>query len=387
MADPLSGARAKFTRVFGAGGRIHVVRAPGRVNLIGEHVDYNEGIVLPMAIEPQVLAVCRVNPDPKVRLASTAFPNELVEIQLDQPVEPARPQWANYGRGMVAKLMDAGIPLCGADILLDHTLPVGGGLSSSAAVLIAMGLSLLTIGGNRMDPARLAMLAHSAEHDFAGVPCGIMDQMVVAAARAGHAMMLDCRSLQRSFVPLDPLELRVVVANTMVHHDLSDGAYSERVASCRRAVEFFRGANPSIRALRDVTPEQVEAARGQLDETTWRRARHVVHEIARTILAAELLGKRRYEEVGELMRQSHDSLARDYQVSRQELDFLVDQARATAGVYGARLTGGGFGGCVVALVQPRAAEPLMERLRESYRAKFQIDPMVFATTAAAGASV
>lgn len=384
-------ARARLDRhlgpaAAGAPARVHVVRAPGRVNLIGEHVDYNDGLVLPMAIEPHVLVLARARRDGMIRLASTAFDGQVVEFDSARPIERGQPHWANYGRGMAAGLIDAGIPVSGCDLLIVNTLPVGGGLSSSAAILVGMGAAMLAVGGHRVEPDRLSLIAQKAEHTYAGVPCGIMDQTAVAASRAGHAMLLDCRDRTRFFVPVDPMELRVVIANTMVHHELADGAYEQRVRSCQEGLAYFRRQKGDVQSLRDVTMEQVAAAKGEIDDVTWRRCRHVVTEIARTREAAELLGKRRYEEVGELMAQSHHSLRHDYEVSCPELDFLVERAGQMKGVYGARMTGAGFGGCVVALVQPRSCDAVIHDLGEAYRQKFNITPTVFATAAAGGAA-
>jgi galactokinase len=387
MADALLAAKQRFSERFGDGGRVRVIRAPGRVNLIGEHVDYNDGLVLPMAIEPQVLGACRTRNDNRIFIESTAFPEQRIEIDLSKPIAPAEPQWANYPRGVAAEMLKAGIPLVGMDLLMHNTLPVGGGLSSSAAILVCTGLCLLALGGNRMDADRLALICQQAERNYANVPCGIMDQTAVAGSRAGHAMLLDCRDRSKHFVPLDPKELRVVIANTMVHHELSDGAYAARVDSCKYAVSVFQQIDSSIRSLRDVTIEQVQNQKGRLDEVTYRRAKHVVSEIDRCRTASDLLGKRRYEDVGELMKQSHDSLRLDYEVSCAELDFLVNEAVEAKGVYGARMTGGGFGGCIVALVQPRLAEGVINQLRDAYKKKFNIDAIVFSTAAAAGASV
>ncbi|HRK32941.1 MAG TPA: galactokinase, partial [Tepidisphaeraceae bacterium] len=356
-------------------------------NLIGEHTDYNCGLVLPMAIERYVFGICRTRSDSRLVVESTAFPGERVDIELDGRIESRAPQWTNYSKGVAAEMLKAGIPLVGMDLLLHNTLPVGGGLSSSAAILVATGLSLLAGGGNRMDADRLALICQQAERNYANVPCGIMDQTAVASSRAGHAMLLDCRDHSKHFVPIDSKELRVVIANTMVHHELSDGAYAARVDSCNYAVSFFQARDQSVRSLRDVSPEQVQAAKGTLDDTTYRRAKHVVTEIERCRAAAELLGKRRYEDVGVLMQQSHDSLRLDYEVSCAELDFLVNESLEAKGVYGARMTGGGFGGCIVALAQPRMAEGVIEHLRHAYKRKFGIDATVFSTAAAAGAGL
>src|SRR5581483_11342171 len=219
------------------------------------------------------------------------------------------------------------------------------------------------------------------------MPSGIMDQTIVASGKAGHAMLLDCRDNAKTFVPIDPKELRVVIVNSMVKHELNSGEYAQRRKQCETAVEFFRKDNPSIKALRDVTTEQLESAEGKLDPLIYRRARHVVTEIARTTMAATLLNKRRYEEFGELMGASHASLRDDYEVSCPELDFLAAEAPKVKGVYGARMTGGGFGGCIVALTQPRAVDQLREHLTKAYRKQFDLEPAIYVTTATAGASV
>ena len=383
-------AISRFQEWFGppvGSARTRVVRSPGRVNLIGEHVDYNEGLVLPVAIDRHVLVTARGRDDSLVRVGSTAFEPAIVEFDTARPIQPGAPAWANFARGVTVELVQAGIPVCGADLLIDATLPVGGGLSSSAAILVGVGTALLAVAGEKMEPDRLALIAQKAERDFVGVPCGIMDQTIVAAGKAGHAMLLDCRDRTRRFVPIDPRELRIVIANTMVHHDLSDGAYEQRVRSCQEGVRHFAAENPAIVALRDVSPAMLQAAERRLDPVTVRRCRHVIGEIDRAVRAAELLGRRRYEDVGELMHQSHLSLQHDYEVSCPELDFLVEHARRIKGVYGARMTGGGFGGCIVALVQPRTVDAVIAELRTSYKARFGIDADVFDTSAAAGAGL
>jgi galactokinase len=390
MQSPYADVREQFQKVFGAGpagaGKVHVIRAPGRVNLIGEHTDYNDGFVFPMAIEPEVRIVCRSRPDGLVRLASTAFHDQIAEFSVQQKIARGQPKWANYMRGVAAELIAAGIPLVGMDALYSNTLPVGGGLSSSAAIEVGTGQALLTLAGVDMDGDRLALLCQKAEHEFAGVPVGIMDQTIVATGKAGHAMLLDCRSLAKQFVLLDPAELRVVIVNSMVKHELSGGEYAQRRRECEEGVAHFRKQDPDIRALRDVSMEQVNAAQGKLSDVVFRRCRHVVSEIARTTKAADLLTQRHYEEAGELMVESHASLRDDYEVSTVELDFLAEQAMKVKGVYGARMTGGGFGGCIVTLCQPRSVEPLIEHLNKQYVEKFKIEPAAYVTTATAGAA-
>ena len=386
--------KERFIETFGpapAGAeshKLHLIRAPGRVNLIGEHTDYNDGFVFPMAIEPEVRITCRAREDGRVRLASTVFTGQVVEFAIQGEIKKGEPSWANYSKGVAAELADAGVPLAGIDMLIANTLPVGGGLSSSAAIEVGTALALLAVTGlTDMDRGRIALLCQKAEHEYAGVPVGIMDQTAVASSKAGHAMLLDCRDLSKRFIPIDSRDLRVVIANTMVKHELTAGEYAKRRAECEQGVAYFKKKDGDVKALRDVTMGQLLAAQGDLPDLVFRRCRHVIGENTRATEAATLLAKQEYDDVGRLMGQSHQSLRDDYEVSCVELDFLVEQAMKVRGVYGARMTGGGFGGCIVALVQPRAVEPLAEHLTTAYQEKFKIVPTVFATTATAGASV
>src|SRR5687768_517099 len=362
MLQAVAAVKSSFAAVFGPGGKIRVIRAPGRVNLIGEHTDYNDGFVFPMAIEPDVRIVCRGRDDAQVRLASTLFPGDVAEFSLQETITAGSPKWANYSKGMAAELIDAGIPLVGMDAVISNTLPMGGGLSSSAALEVGTGLALLTLAGVEMDRGRLALLAQKAEHEYAGVPVGIMDQTIVASGKAGHAMLLDCRDLSKQFIPLDDREVKVVVVNSMVKHELTGGEYAERRRQCEAGVQFFREQNPEIKPRRAAPMPMAEPAEGNLDPAVFGGCRHAVGETARATEAAALLMRQDYEEAGQLMVRSHESLRDDYEVSIPELDFLSDQAMTVKGVYGARMTGGGFGGCIVALVQPRSVEPLTEHL-------------------------
>src|SRR5262245_18584920 len=246
MDAAVAQAKPHFERAFGPGGKLHVIRAPGRVNLIGEHVDYNEGLVFPMAIEPQVLVVCRGRDDGVVKLASTAFEREIAEFSVQQKIQRGKPAWSNYGRGVAAELIAAGIPLPGMDALIANTLPVGGGLSSSAAIMVGIAQAFLTIAGLKLEIDRLALITQKAEHEYAGTPSGIMDMTIVAGGRAGHAMLLDCRDLSRKYVVLDPKELRVVIANTMLKHELHTGDYAQRRKECEQGAAFFRKSNPQV---------------------------------------------------------------------------------------------------------------------------------------------
>ncbi|MDP9175319.1 MAG: galactokinase [Planctomycetota bacterium] len=379
--------KERFVQIFGPGGRIHVIRAPGRVNLIGEHTDYNDGFVFPMAIEPEVKIVCRTRKDDIVKVSSTVFTNEFVEFSLGKKIERGKPTWGNYVRGVAAELIGAGIPLAGMDALISNTLPVGGGLSSSAAIEVSTARALLLLCDLTMDVDRLALICQKAEHEYALVPCGIMDQMIVAGGKIGHAMLLDCRSLSKKYVPLDPKELRVLIANSMVKHELSGGEYAMRRRECEEGVAILQRTHPGIKALRDVTMQQVNTARSQMSDVVYRRCRHVVGENLRTVEMARQLAEQHYEAAGELMVQSHNSLRDDYEVSCIELDFLVESAMRAKGVYGARMTGGGFGGSIVALVVPRAVEQVSAEVHKAYTERFGRQPNIFVTNATAGATV
>ncbi|MGA3065993.1 MAG: galactokinase [Tepidisphaeraceae bacterium] len=382
------GLKQRFIDTFGeAGGKIHLVRAPGRVNLIGEHTDYNDGFVFPMAIEPEVIVACRVRQDDRVKVVSTVFGKDTIEFSVQKKIEAAKPPWGNYVRGVAAELLAAGIPLCGMEALISNTLSVGGGLSSSAALEVAIGRAMILLAGLNIEPERLALICQRAEIEFAGVPCGIMDQEIVAAAKAGSAMLLDCRNLSRQFVPILEKELRVVIVNSMVKHEHSGGQYALRRKECEETVAILKRRHAEIKSLRDATLEQLEAARGEMSDTHFRRGRHVITENARTVKMAEQLGRQYYEACGELMAQSHASLRDDFEVSCPELDFLVEESVKIKGVYGARMTGGGFGGCMVALAQPRSVEWLCSHLHKTYTDKFGRQPTTLVTAATAGASV
>jgi galactokinase len=424
MAATYDAAKKQFAETFGSGGTVHIVRSPGRVNLIGEHTDYNDGFVFPMAIEPHVLITYRGRTDKKVRLATTVYPGEVAEFVLDQSIIAGEPKWANYSKGIAAMLVAAGIKLVGMDAMLSNTLPMGGGLSSSAALEVGTGRALLSLAGadatgtdvtgatlaklpefcncpacrrkandgvkldsirahTNADPkSALALMSQRAEHEFGGTPSGIMDQMIVSAGRAGTAMLMDCRDLSKQFIPIDPTALRVVIVNSMVKHELSGGEYAERRSQCEEGAAYFKA-----KALRDVTMEQVLVAKGKFSDVVFKRCRHVVGEIHRTTEAAKLLIAEEYTRVGQLMVESHNSLRDDYEVSTEELDYLVVESMKVDGVYGARMTGGGFGGCIVALVKPDRVDALVQHLEAVYPTKVGKKPEIFVTTATDGAKV
>jgi galactokinase len=371
----------KFQSVFSRPAE-GAVRAPGRVNLIGEHTDYNDGFVLPIAITRQVSAAYARRTDRTLRLHSTSSGSAVVD--LDAMLIPTKGAWSNYPVGVAVELAKAGVKLAGADVLLDSTVPLGAGLSSSAALEVATALALLAASGKTgaVTGRDLALLCQRAENLFAGAPCGIMDQSIAVMGQVGHALLLDCRDGSTRQVPFSDPSLVLLVADTQVKHDIGDGGYPLRRRQCHEAA-----AKLTVKALRDVTPAQLDkaAAAGTLGGDLLKRAKHVVGEIDRTLQAVKALGVSDYALFGQLMYQSHDSLRDDFQVSCDELDAIVESARASKGVFGARMTGGGFGGSAIVLVEARAADAVAEKIAKDFHARFNRRPPVFPTTAAAGA--
>ncbi len=392
MTENIQQQRARVADAFALAfpdstGPAVVAVAPGRVNLIGEHTDYNDGFVMPLAIDRQALVHAVGRDDLTVRFRSTAFP-ETAGFSLDGRPTRGEPAWSNYLRGALATALDAGLPARGFDALIDCTVPAGGGLSSSAAIEVATITLLEGLTGTSLDPADKARAAQAAEHEFAGVPCGIMDQLISATGRDGHALLIDCRDTTSTAVPLDDPDLAVLILNTNQSHALADGEYAKRRASCEQAAAAL-----GVAALRDATPESVGAAAtdGKLGGELLRRARHVVGENARCLAAAEALRGRDYARVGRLMAESHASLRDDYEVSTHELDTLVHLAEHARdegrGVYGSRMTGGGFGGCTVTLVRADEAESLAAEIRTGYRGSTGVEATAFITRACEGARV
>ncbi len=359
----------------------HAAAAPGRVNLIGEHTDYNDGFVLPMAIERQTVVVAARREDRTARFASEQLPGQ-VTIDLDAPIRPGEPAWGNYVRGVVAGCLDAGLDPGGFDALIGSSVPTGGGLSSSAALEVATATLLESLAGRTIDPTDKARLCQQADHDFVGVPCGIMDQLISASARPDAAMLIDCRSLECRPVPITDRSVAVLIINSNVAHKLVSGEYAQRRRQCEEAARVL-----GVSALRDADLDALEAARSRLDAVVYQRARHVIEENARTLDAADRLAAGDWPAFGELMLQSHASLRDRYEVSCPELDLLVELAMAerARGVFGSRMTGGGFGGCTVTLVRDEAARAVADAVTGPYRQRTGIEPASFVTRPAAGA--
>ena len=358
--------RDAFTARFGLTPRL-IVRAPGRVNLIGEHTDYNEGFVLPIAIDQATFVAARARPDYTVRVFSTDLAAE-DHFSLARIEHNAAQPWSNYVRGVVKGLLARAPSILGADLMIASAVPVGSGLASSAALEVAVGYALQLLNHLDLLSEELALLAQGAENSFVGMQCGIMDQFVATLGRAGHALLLDCRNLSYTRTPLPP-DVQVVVCDSGVRHALVNSAYNERRAACHEAVALLKPHVPKLTALRDLTPEQLTTHAELLPPTVLPRARHVVTEIHRTLQAAEALGRGDLAGFGALMVASHASLRDDFAVSVPALDTLVELACALPGCYGSRLTGGGFGGSTVSLVSTGAVASFAETLAAQYQAR------------------
>jgi galactokinase len=356
-------------------------RAPGRVNLIGDHTDYNEGFVMPMAIQLETVAAVTPRADRQLVLHS-ADADGSVTIDLEGELRP-RDDWTDYVVGVAKVIQQESRRLVGAELSLTSSVPQGSGLSSSAALEVASAFALLQ--GDVRDRVQLARWCQRAENEFVGARCGIMDQYIACMGQEGHALVIDCRSLQSRAVPI-PDHVAVIVCNSMVKHSVAAGEYNERRQQCEDAVQSLRGVLPDIRSLRDVSFTDLATHRDRLSSLALKRARHVVSENARVTSAADAFARQQLSVVGQLMRDSHASLRDDFEVSVAEVDLLVDAANELPGVYGSRMTGGGFGGCTVTLAEASAAADVVASMRERYTLRTGIDPQVFVCVPSAGAS-
>jgi len=376
-----AGLREEFRQLFGTDPRIF--RAPGRVNLIGEHTDYNDGFVMPAAIEQSVWAAISPRSDNRLIIRSTSF-SDTVEINLETEDVRARQHWSDYVCGVAVILAGAGYHLRGANLLIRGEVPIGSGLSSSAAVEVATALALLANSGLSVGGPEVAKLCRRAENEFVGARVGIMDQFISRLARSGHALCLDCRSLEQRWLKLPP-DTSLVICNTMVAHKHAGNEYNTRRQQCEEGVRLLSRSLPGIRALRDVTPAQLQLHARALPATILKRCRHVVLENARVCDAAVALERSDLAGFGHLMRESHQSLRDDYEVSCAELDLMVALAEQQEGVYGSRMTGGGFGGCTISLVNSAAVAEFQRSISASYAAKTGLEPQIWTSFPAAGA--
>jgi galactokinase len=362
-----------------------VVAAPGRVNLIGEHVDYNDGFVLPMAIDRYTVIAAGPAAGDESTFASD-LADEAATISLVAPAKHAtRGHWSNYVAGVVAGCLSRGMRPGGFRAVIGSDVPLGGGLSSSAALEVATATLLETITGGELEPVAKALLCQQAEHEFAGVPCGIMDQFASTLCQADHLMLLDCRSRQVELIPFTDDALTVLIINSNVKHELSGGEYAERRGQCEAAAQKL-----GVSSLRDATLEQLETVRDKLDPVEFRRARHAISEIARTSAAATAMKVGDLAQVGRHMAASHASLRDDYEVSCRELDLLVELADGIGrdgGVFGSRMTGGGFGGCTVSLVETARVDEIAGKVTAAYQRATGVEPTVLTSRPSRGAHV
>jgi galactokinase len=358
-------------------------RAPGRVNLIGEHTDYNQGLVMPAAIGKGIWAAVAPRTDRKIVVCSRQFV-EPFEFELDEAAGK-RGLWTDYVQGVVISLRDAGFPLQGASILIHGEVPFGAGLSSSAALEIATAFALTQLAGKNIDPIEMARLCQKAENEFVGARCGIMDQFISSLGERAHCLLIDCRSLEYSNLRL-PDDICLVVCNTMVKHANATGEYNTRRAQCEEGVARLTQLLPNISSLRDVSASQLQQCCLGLPELIRKRCWHVVSEIQRVQDAAQALRQRDLFWFGELMRRSHCSLRDNYEVSCRELDLMVEIASRQKGVLGARMTGGGFGGCTINLVRRNVAEHFKNNVTSEYEHAIGAAPEIYITEASSGVS-
>jgi len=378
--DQAEELRRRFETEYGR--RPRIFRAPGRVNLIGEHTDYNDGFVLPAAIDFYTWVAISPRSDRILAMRSENFPGQ-AEYPLDAPESERRYDWSDYPYGVALMLARAGKRICGADLLIAGEIPIGAGLSSSAAIGVATGDALLENSGLPVDRVELARICQRSENDFVGVGSGIMDEFISCFGRAGRALLLDCRSLEHQWVTL-PEGISLVICNTMVKHELASGEYNQRRSECETGVRLLAERLPHVRALRDVTLADLEKHREILPPIVYRRCRHVISENGRVIDCVRALAAGDLDSVGALMAGSHRSLRDDYEVSCAELDLMAELATVEEGAIGARMTGGGFGGCTVNLVRQDRADAFRRGVAEKYHQQTGRAPEIYVTGAADG---
>jgi galactokinase len=374
------GLREQFQKLYGAEARIF--RAPGRVNLIGEHTDYNEGFVMPVAMDLYTWVAAAPRGDARVHVYSQNF-GERAEMDLQDLNLRLRRHWSAYVLGVAASLRMCGAEIGGANLLLEGKVPMGAGLSSSASVEVAAGYALLESSGLSRSPVELAKICQRAENEFAGARCGIMDQMIACCGRTNYALILDCRTLEFRLLPLFA-DAQFVVCNSMVKHDHAAGEYNARRADCETATRILAEQMPGVRALRDVSLGDLERYAQLLPEAVYRRSRHVISENARVEDARGALERGDPESFGRLLRESHRSLKEDYEVSCMELDLLVEIACGISGVYGSRMTGGGFGGCTISLVRSGAVGEFRSAVAQGYERATGRKPDIYMVRASDG---
>jgi galactokinase len=360
-----------------------VSRAPGRVNLIGEHTDYNDGFVMPAALEFATLTAASQRSDRRLQVYSMIM-DETREFDLDCPPPGPTGDWSDYILGVALMLESSGRNLAGADLIVWSDVPIGAGLSSSAALEVSCAHALLTESGLPFDPIEIAQLCQRAENDFVGMRCGVMDQYISCCGVAGNALLIDCRSLESRNVAIAP-NLRLLIANSRVRHQHAGGEYNLRREACEEGVRLLSRYLGPIQALRDVTPQQLESKRRKLPELIYRRCRHIVTENARVLEAERALGSGDFVACGQAMNASHLSMRDDFEITCPEVDMLAGLAQNVKGVYGSRMTGGGFGGCTISLLEEWAVDKASQMLTDGYRIAMGRDVDIYVCTPSDGA--
>ncbi|KOO14285.1 galactokinase [Vibrio xuii] len=382
MSDLIQNVKTSFTQVLGYAPS-HIIQAPGRVNLIGEHTDYNDGFVLPCAINYQTVVAATKRDDNIVRVVSVDYGNETDQFDITEEITFQQDKmWANYIRGVVKCLLARGYQFSGADIAVSGNVPQGAGLSSSAALEVVIGQTFKVLFNLEISQAEIALNGQQAENEFVGCNCGIMDQMISAEGQENHAMLLDCRSLETTAVSM-PEDMAVVIINSNKKRGLVDSEYNTRREQCEEAARIF-----GVKALRDVTIEQFNNKVDELDVMVAKRARHVITENDRTVEAAEALRKHDMQRMGELMAQSHASMRDDFEITVPEIDSLVDIVKEVIGEQGGvRMTGGGFGGCIVSVMPPALVEKVKAAVEEKYQAATGLKESIYVCQAKDGAGI
>ncbi len=382
MSDPKNNVLASFAHVFDAAPDF-LLQAPGRVNLIGEHTDYNDGFVLPCAIDYQTVVAARKRSDSLVRVVSSDYQDALDEFDLSQEIQFVDDKmWANYIRGVVKCLLDRGHSLGGVDLAVSGNVPQGAGLSSSAALEVVIGQTFKELFSLDISQADIALNGQKAENEFVGCNCGIMDQLISAKGVENHALLIDCRSLETQAVSM-PENVAVVIINSNKKRGLVDSEYNTRRAQCEEAASIF-----GVKALRDVSLDEFEARQSELSAVVAKRARHVITENARTLEAAQALTDGNMQRLGQLMAQSHVSMRDDFEITVKEIDTLVEIVQGVIGDKGGvRMTGGGFGGCIVSLMPPELVDDVKAAINQKYQAATGLKETVYVCHAKNGAGL
>lgn len=361
-----------------------LVAAPGRINFIGEHTDYNKGFVLPAAVDKRIYAAIAKNGTSEVNVFARQFSESIsFDINETQP----RSGWINYLLGVTYYVQQTGTDIEGIDVLIDGDVPVGAGMSSSAALCSAYGFALNELFNLDYSRMELAVIGQKTEHNFAGVKCGIMDQFASLHGKAGHAMKLDCRSLEYEYIPFNFPEYKIVLVNTMVSHSLAGTEYNLRRQQCEEGVELLKKYYPDIRSLRDVSYEQLTRHWKEFNATVYDRCTYIVNENQRLLAGCDALRHNDLPGFGEMMYASHKGLSKRYEVSCKELDFLVEKAKLINGVVGARMMGGGFGGCTINIVQENKIENFTKQIQQAYQQQFTKTPELYVMQLEEGARI